>query len=105
MRRPVRAGGNLRTATKNFFTLAVARGASYTAGLTLTLSPILQVNAFAGSVQMSWSALAGAVLQEATTLSPPGDWTAATNTISTANGWSTTTVNDSSGTAFFRLKQ
>jgi hypothetical protein len=89
----------------HFFAVTVTPNASGTASLMLTLRPVLQFGLSSGQLQMSWPAVPGTVLEKATTLTPPADWAPATNAVITVSGRNFVTVDTTSGTAFFRLKQ
>ena len=92
-------------AASHWFTAGVAPGPSQSAIVALSLRPILQTAVLPGRLQFSWPAAPVTVLERATTLSPPANWMPATNVVSTVDGANIVTVDTTTGTAFFRLRQ
>jgi hypothetical protein len=93
---------------KHFLSVNLAPGASKTALLALSLSPppFLQITNLAGTVQIYWPAAAiGYVLESATSLGPPSNWTATTNPVGVAGDRNIVNVVPSGQTVFYRLKQ
>ncbi|MGD0017512.1 MAG: hypothetical protein ABSC38_08385, partial [Verrucomicrobiia bacterium] len=92
----------------HFFAVPVLPGDAGTATVALSLVPIpsLQITNMTGQLQISWPTNAlGFILQQATTLAPPPDWTPVTNAVVPIGNRNAVMLPATSSATFYRLEQ